>query len=62
MQTVFENHKVPLFADAGTLLGAVREGGFIKNDRDVDLLSFDAFEYTIEMEIRPEINEKCGGE
>lgn len=34
---VFEQHGKRFFLDRGTLLGAVRDGGFIANDYDIDL-------------------------
>jgi len=38
---VFEQLGIPLVLSYGTLLGAVREGGFLAHDDDVDLLYFD---------------------
>lgn len=34
---VIEKHQIPAFAAYGTLLGFVRDGGFLKNDDDIDL-------------------------
>ena len=34
---LFEKHNIKYFADSGTMLGAVREGGQIPHDDDVDL-------------------------
>ena len=37
LHKVCEKHGVPYYADCGTLLGFVRDGGFIKGDNDFDL-------------------------
>ena len=37
MHGVFRKHGIPYYCDAGTLLGFVRDGGFIKGDADVDV-------------------------
>ena len=34
--SVFRKHHIPYYCDAGTLLGFVRDGGFIKGDADFD--------------------------
>ena len=36
IHTVFRKHHIPYYCDAGTLLGFVRDGGFIKGDADFD--------------------------
>jgi hypothetical protein len=38
MRTVLNNADIPFMLIYGTLLGAVRDGGFIKHDSDTDLL------------------------
>ena len=38
MRTVLNNTDIPFMLIYGTLLGAVRDGGFIKHDSDTDLL------------------------
>ena len=37
MHSVFRKHNIPYYCDAGTLLGFVRDGGFIKGDADLDV-------------------------
>jgi hypothetical protein len=37
LHALFAVHKLPWFAIAGTFLGIYREGGFIKNDLDIDI-------------------------
>lgn len=37
LDSVFKKHNVPYYCDAGTLLGFVRDGGFIKGDADIDV-------------------------
>ena len=37
LHSVFRKYNVPYYCDAGTLLGFVRDGGFIKGDADIDV-------------------------
>lgn len=37
---VFKNNNIPYACEAGTLLGFLRDGGFIKNDDDFDFVVF----------------------
>ncbi len=37
LHALLTKSKVPYFAEYGTLLGLIREGGFIKHDEDIDL-------------------------
>lgn len=37
VHTILTEHEIPYFCDYGTLLGLIREGGFIKHDDDIDL-------------------------
>jgi hypothetical protein len=37
LSEIFERHQIPAFAAYGTLLGFVREGGFLKHDDDIDI-------------------------
>jgi phosphorylcholine metabolism protein LicD len=34
---ILNNNNIPYYLDCGTLLGCVRENGFIKNDTDIDV-------------------------
>jgi hypothetical protein len=36
VDAIAQEHKIPYNLDYGTLLGIIREGGFIKHDRDMD--------------------------
>lgn len=37
MHSVFRKYKIPYYCDAGTLLGFIRDGGFLKGDVDFDV-------------------------
>lgn len=37
MHSVFQKYEIPYYCDGGTLLGFVRDGGFIKGDADLDV-------------------------
>lgn len=37
LHSVFGKYDIPYYCDAGTLLGFIRDGGFIKGDADIDV-------------------------
>ena len=37
LHTIFNKYNIPYYCDAGTLLGFIRDGGFIKGDADIDV-------------------------
>lgn len=37
MDKVFQNNQIPYYCDCGTLIGFMRDGGFIKHDDDIDV-------------------------
>ena len=37
LHSVFDKLKIPYYCDGGTLLGFIRDGGFIKGDADIDI-------------------------
>lgn len=41
VKQIFDDNKIPFFLVFGTLLGAYRDGGFIKGDSDIDLALLD---------------------
>ena len=38
LKSILDRHHMTYYIDCGTLLGAVRDGGFIKGDTDVDIM------------------------
>lgn len=42
VKEIFDRHKVKFWLIFGTLLGAVRDGGFIEGDKDIDLATYES--------------------